>query len=237
MKQKSLKMFLTMLVALVSTASYAYDAEINGIYYSFSGTNAAVTYGDPHYSDNITIPSCVEYNGATYSVTSIGESAFSDCKDLTSINIPNSVTSVGSYAFKGCSGLTNINIPNSVTSISSRAFSGCSGLTSIIVSEENAIYDSRNNCNAIIETATNKLLAGCVNTIIPGSVTSIGYYAFDGCSGLTNINIPNSVTSIGAYAFSGCSGLTSINIPNSVTLIGTDAFIYCIYSPQNNHKQ
>ena len=104
---------------------------------------------------------------------------------------------------------------------------GCKGLTSIIVKNGNTVYDSRENCNAIIETTTNKLINGCNTTIIPNSVTSIGEYAFCGCRGLTSITIPDSVTSIGEYAFCGCSGLTSITIPDSVTSIGGYAFRYC----------
>ena len=138
--------------------------------------------------------------------------------------IPNSVKSIGDYAFSHCSGLTSISIPNSVTSIGSRAFSSCSGLTSIMVEESNSIYDSRDNCNAIIETATNTLIAGCKNTIIPNSVASIGNNAFFGCSGPTSISIPNSVTSIGDYAFYYCKGPTSVTIPNSVISIGERTF-------------
>jgi hypothetical protein len=91
----------------------------------------------------------------------------------------------------------------------------------------NTKFDSRDNCNAIIETATNILIAGCKNTTIPNSVTSIGRGAFGNCSTLTSITIPNSVTSIGDYAFDGCSGLTSVTIPNSVTSIGNYAFYDC----------
>ena len=161
------------------------------------------------------------------SVTSIDNSAFAFCTRLTSINIPNSVTSISNSAFYRCSGLTSIDIPNSVTYIGYSAFSGCTGLTSISVDNGNSKYDSRNNCNAIIETASNSLILGCRNTTIPSSVTSIGNSAFYWCFGLTSINIPNSVTSIGSQVFYGCSELTSVSIGNSVTSIGEAAFYGC----------
>ena len=157
----------------------------------------------------------------------ITDYAFSGCTGLTSIEIPNSVTSIGNNAFYGCSGLTSVEIPNSVTSIGDYAFNYCFGLTSIVVEEGNTIYDSRDNCNAIIETSTNTLIVGCKSTVIPTSVTSIGLGAFAENSGLTSIVIPNSVTSIGNFAFYGCSALTSIEIPNSVTSIGVRAFWDC----------
>ena len=233
-----------------------YDFEVDGIYYNIvNGNEASVTNKDgnslknPCYSGALAIPATVTYNGVTYSVTSIGNFAFDFCKGLTSIEIPNSVTSIGTsafaysgltsinipnsvtsisvYAFKDCSGLTSVSIGNSITSIDEFAFQGCSGLTGIVVASGNPTYDSRNNCNAIIETTDNKLILGCMNTTIPNSVTTIGSFAFSGCSGLTSIDIPNSVTSIRRHAFSGCSGLTSIDIPNSVTSIAWDAFSNC----------
>ena len=160
------------------------------------------------------------------SVTTIGNSAFSGCSGLTSLTIPNSVTTIGNSAFYGCSGLTSITIPNSVTTIGVSAFGGTDAI-SIFVSSGNKMYDSRNNCNAIIETSTNTLISGCKNTSIPNSVTTIGDGAFHGCSGLTSITIPNSVTAIGHDAFYDCSGLTSITIPSSVKSIGYRAFMYC----------
>ena len=107
------------------------------------------------------------------------------------------------------------------------AFSYCEGLTTINVEAGNTVYDSRNNCNAIIEIATNTLITGCKNTTIPNSVTSIGNRAFYYCSGLTSVTIPNSVTSIGDYAFISCLGLTSATIPNSVTNMGNGVFVNC----------
>ena len=162
--------------------------------------------------ENSTFDGCTGLTSVTIpdSVTSIGAWAFDGCTGLTSVTIPNSVTSIGWSAFAGCTGLTSITIPNSVTSIGMGAFAACIGITSIVVESGNTVYDSRENCNAIIETATNALIQGCNTTIIPNNITSIGGYAFAGCTGLTSITIPNNVTSIGNYAFWYCTGLTSV---------------------------
>ena len=199
---------------------------------AFSGCDGltSVTIGNSVTSiENSTFHSCSSLTSVTIpnSVTSIGYGAFYNCSGLTSITIPNSVTSIGWYAFNGCTSLTSVTIGNSVTSIGSNVFCECYWLTSITVASDNTVYDSRYNCNAIIETATNTLVAGCKNTIIPNSVTRIGNYAFENCSGLTSITIPNSVTSIGNSAFLGCDGLTSVTIGNSVTSIGEKAFESC----------
>ena len=161
------------------------------------------------------------------SVTAIGKYAFYGCSNISSITIPNSIINIGWNAFSNCKGLTTLTIPNSVTSIGMEAFSNCSGLEKIYVEKGNTEYDSRENCNALIETATNRLLLGCKNSIIPNSVITIGNGAFAYCSDMTSVTIPNSVTEIGYGAFNSCYGLTSITIPNSVTSIGRNAFLSC----------
>ena len=158
-------------------------------------------------------------------VTSIGASAFCLCAGLTSINIPNSVKGIGDHAFAECSGLTSVTIPNSVTAIGERAFGGCTNLSSIVVDANNSVYDSRNNCNAIIETNSNTLLQGCQSTIIPNSVTSIGDFAFHNVN-LNSFVIPNGIKYIGMDAFS-YSKLTSVILPNSLISIGKEAFRSC----------
>lgn len=234
MRRIYIKSILCAVISMLSLTAYAYDCEDDGIYYNLNVSNktASVTSGDNKYTGSVTIPETIMYNGDSYSVTSIGQdafyscnsltsitisnsvtcigwAAFANCKSLTSITIPNSVTCIRDWAFYNCTGLTSITIPNSVTSIGYRAFGYCFGLASIIVESGNAMYDSRNDCNALIETETNTLIIGCKNTIIPNSVTSIGHDAFKMCSDLTTITIPNSVTSIGQSAFYGC-GLKKI---------------------------
>ena len=188
---------------------------------------------------SITIPNSVTtidfyaFSGSGLSSVSLGNGvniienyAFSDCTSLKSIVIPNNVTYLGNV-FWGCTGLTSVKIGSGLTYIYEGAFGECMNLSSIEVSSENPIYDSRGNCNAIIETKTNKLFIGSCIMEIPSSITEIGDYAFYGRRSLASIEIPNTVTSIGSSAFENCTGLTSITIPNSVTRIGYEAFCGC----------
>ena len=161
------------------------------------------------------------------SVTSIGSNTFDGCSSLMDLDIPDEVITIGAHAFQRCQSLSNVVIPSSVTNIGEGIFAGCNNLSSIVVAAGNTKYDSRNNCNAIIDTENNALIMGCKNSIIPSSVISIEPYAFSQCKGFTSLDIPNSVTSIRQYAFSQCKGLTRLDIPNSVTSIGQYAFEGC----------
>ena len=151
-------------------------------------------------SGDLTIPS--RLGGKT--VTTIFD-AFWNCYRLTSITIPDGVTRITENSIAHCSGLTSVTIPASVEAIGWMSLIGCSRLASIVVDKNNPFYDSRNGCNAIIDTEYNMLVVGCMNTVIPDGVTSICDDAFSYCSGLTSIAIPDSVTSIGWDAFKGCS--------------------------------
>ena len=205
------------------------DLEIDGIYYEIISDNppeVRVTcrmwepdfLGDLYlpssdYSGDLIVPSEVTFNGISYLVTSIHWGAFVSCTDLVSITLPASINDIEMAAYT-----TSFDLGPSIH------YGGCNGLKNIKVLEGNSVYDSRNDCNAIIETATNKLIAGCNNTVVPNTVVSIGSAAFINCRELNSIILPNSITEIGASAFAGCSNLAEINIPNSVIDIGTCAF-------------
>ena len=188
--KKHLLFIVLMLLPLVASAR---GTEVNGIFYNFDSSKktaqvARWVNGTP-YSGNIVIPSTVTRNEIEYNVTSIESNAFHDCSELTSVTIPNSVTSIGN-----------------------KIFSNCTNLTSIVIEAGNSTYDSRENCNAIIETASNTLLYGCNGSTIPNGVTTIGKEAFQGCTGLTTIIIPDDVTTIKSSALKGCSGLTFVSL-------------------------
>ncbi len=185
------------------TLYFSLDCE-NGTARVVSG-NSELSYSDAiKPSGALSIPNSFNYLGNNYNVIGINEDAFYECTELTSVVIPASVTSID---------------PSS--------FSLCSGLESIEVEEGNNVYDSRDNCNAIITSATNTILLGCKNTVIPNSVTSIGNYSFFGSTGLVSMDIPGNVIRIGIAAFSECSNMTSLTLNEGVKYIGESAFGSC----------
>ena len=206
--------------------TWNYDAGTKTL--TFSGTEAIPSYNDSDKRPWIDYVSEVENIVINEGVRGIGNYAFYNCDGLTTVTIPASVKSIGSYAFEDCYSLTTVTIGSGVTNICYAAFAGCSNLATMTVDAGNTKYDSRNGCNAIIEKETNTLIAGCKNSTIPASVTSIGVDAFIDCTSLTSVTIPAGVTSIGDYAFGGCSGLTTVTIGSGVTYIGYDAFYNCI---------
>ncbi len=160
-------------------------------------------------------------------VTSIGQFAFENCQSLSVITIPDKVQTIGTYAFTKCTSLTSITIPENVTSINWNILSYCNALSSIIVSEQNTTFDSRDNCNAIIETATNTIIATCTQSTIPTTVTSIGDCAFYGRADLTHITIPDQITTIGIAAFRDCKSLESVVTGDNLKIIDESAFLSC----------
>ena len=202
--------FLLLTLLVSTTTAAAYDFESGGIYYNINGSQATVTFKGSgnvqtgHYSGQVVIPETVTHNGVTYAVTAIERRAFSNCTAPTTVSIPKTVTSIDAFSF-----------------------SGSSGITSITVDSANPKYDSREQCNAIILTAANKLMAGCQNTVIPNSVTVVGNGAFWGCSTLSSVTIPSSVIKLEVQAFAYCSGLSSVTIGNSMVFIDESAFDGC----------
>jgi hypothetical protein len=160
-------------------------------------------------------------------VTQINSYAFLGSTGLKDINIPNTVKAIAYGAFGNCSSLSKIFIPKSIISIDVYVFHGCNSMTSMKVDEANTVYDSRNNCNAILETSRNEIISACKKTFIPSDTRSIGLYAFSGVSDIERITIPEGVTDIKSSAFTECPDLVSVSLPSTLKNIGFHTFRDC----------
>ena len=233
------KLLTTLLLLITAAFTASASVQIGGLCYNLDSSTltAEVTYlsdksnynsNESYVSETLKIPSTIKCNGVTYKVTTIGNHAFRGCSGLTSVTIPNSITSIGDWAFIGCSGLTSVTIPNSVTEIGEGAFFGCTGLTEVHITDIGAWCNIKfDDCPSLNDYKLYLNGEEVKDLVIPDTVTTIGDWAFSGCTGLTSVTIPNSVTSIGTSVFDGCTGLTSVTIPNSVTSIGRYAFYGC----------
>ena len=245
------KLFLAVILLALPLVVSAYDVEIDGIYYNLNRevNEAEVTcqkfdYTNGYHSDYsgiVVIPENFKYEGIVYSVTSIGNGAFSSCSNLKSVTISNSVTIIGSSAFYGCTSLSSVVISNSVTSIGRTAFYNCRSLTSLNIPNSvlHIQYGAFWGCTSLsiltipssVMYINERAFADCTSLTsvsIPGSVTIIENSLFSGCINLTSVTIPSSVTTIENGAFYGCRSLTSVSIPNSVVSIGESAFCDCV---------
>lgn len=224
-------LFLLLTIVLSSHLLYGIDFVADGLAYKINpdGESVTVTYHThDEYSQynyysltTVSIPDTIIKYDNRYIVTGIDDETFQDCILLTSVSFPASLKKIGDNAFRGCTSLENLNLPPSLNYLSPTAFNRCSSLKSITVDDNNTMYDSREGCNAVIETTTNKLILGCLSTVIPAGVTEIGQNAFIGTN-IASIHIPSSVTRIGEDAFDDCPYLTSVYIDDIATWCSID---------------
>ena len=224
--KKRITLFLMALMVTFSAFAHSYDFEYNGLRYkitSWEERTVEVTPGHHevagYLAEYIVIPSLIIYEDTSrFTVTGIGDNAFAEYENLKSVTIPSTVKTIGEYAFLSCSGLESISIPSSVTNIERGVFNLCLSLKSITVDPENTVYDSRNECNAIIKTSDDMLLYGSSGTVIPSDVKGIGECAFCGLNGITKVNISKNINYIGMGAFSMCNDLVSMTVDPQNTI-------------------
>ena len=223
------RIFTLLFASMLAGQAWAEDFTVGDLTYTITGANTvSVTGADFYIEGTLKIPSTVENEGVTYSVTSIEEEGLA-YSDYDTIIIPNKVTTIGDYAFRWCSNLKCVTFSSSVTTIGTELFVSCAKMSAVNVASDNTAFSS---VDGVLFNKDKTTLIYCPRAktgayTIPNSVTTIGDFAFSFCQGLTSITIPNSVTTIGSSTFEYCHGLTSITIPNSVTNIGNKAFSNC----------
>lgn len=235
--------FVCLWAVLLPCLAFAHDFEVDGIYYNitseekmtcevtFPSDKKFVDNGYKYYKDVVFVSENVKFDGKEYTVTAIGEHAFSMNDELLSVVMPNTIVSIGRSAFNACGKLKSLTIPCSVRNIGDFAFMDLPSLEHLAVDEYNIAFDSRGDCNAIIRTKTNTLLVGCKTTVIPDGVEVIARYAFSSC--MTNfarlepleINIPGSVEVIEPFAFQNCGSLVAVNFSEGLKRIGRWVFL------------
>lgn len=252
--QNSLRALFVCACVFFSLPILAEQVEIDGIAYNLVSKvqeATVVARADGKYTGSVEIPASVVHEGVTYAVTTIGKKAFYECKDMTSVAMPNSILTIENNAFYGCRALTSVSVPNSVTSIGYEAFRACDRMTSINIGSgvrsigSNAFY----YCEKLSAVHISDIAAWCSidfdsnplsraghlyvkgeevkDLVVPASVSEISDYAFNSCLGLTSVVIEDGVKSIGYYSFDGCPNLTAVSIPASVHTINPDAFARC----------
>ena len=203
--------------------------EIGDATFSYSDSLVSVVMGDNvKIIGDYAFIDCHKLSNVVFgnSIDTIGYSAFHRC-NVKTVTLPDSLKYIDVGAFCRCYNLSSISIPRNVNYIGGQAFLGCDNLKSIVVDSENTVFDSRNNCNAIIETATYTLIVGCQTTTIPDGVMHIGDLAFSSNNCKDSIVLPESVVSIEYGAFGSCTNLTFISISKNMTDIGSNAFSGC----------
>ena len=215
----SLRALLLILMLGWAGSALAHDFIIDGVYYTVDNTTLEATVSGceaQQINPRLEIPETVTWEGVTYTVTAIKDHCLYNKDTLTDLIIPNTVTSIGTYAFWECDNLRSIYIGSGVQSIGRSLIYECYNLESLAVHPDNPYFDSRGDCNAIIETATGALIYGCKNTVFPDDITEIGETAFYGTSAPENVVLPNSVTKIGSNAFFYTRGVKSITLGSGV---------------------
>ena len=235
------KVLIVIFLLMASVSAWAQEFVVDGLRYEvINTTNHYVSLINIHSNTSaVVIPSTIENEEIVYTVTRIGEGAFSGCGWIESVIIPSTVLNIGSQAFFCCSKLSSITIPNSVVSIGDTAFAQ-TGLASVIIGDsvrnigkyafgrcEKLTSITIPNLVKVIEDISFYECRSLISAVIGDSVKSIGNYAFYGCSNLTSITIPNSVLSIGEGAYKKCEGVKSVAIGDGVKSIGDYAFSYC----------